>query len=231
MRGKPAEDRFARLPNAWIYDDGLRRFRTRSRDRGASGGALMVLVAILVKARNDSDDRAGPLQGSASLTYEELEHLTDLSRASISKGLRLLEQEGVIRTVHEGQGRKNRYFVRDYGADDKYGRLSATRMYGGSAGERLRTLHDLSIRNETDVNALKIYLFLCAAYDRGRYGALVNYKTIAEKTGVAENKIRRALSVLYEHNLARVSEYEVKDGDPTLAHPDNPPNFYRVLGI
>jgi len=231
MPASHAEDRFARLPNAWIYGDGLRRFRTRSRERGASGAALMLLVAILVKARNDPAESAGPLQGSASLTYEELENLTDLSRASISKGLRRLEEAGVITTLHEGRGRRSRYVVRDYGPEDKYGRLSATRLYAGSSGERLRTLYDLSVRHEADVNALKIYLFFCAAYDRKRRGALVSYKTISERTGVAENKIRPALSVLYEHDLVKVSDYAPLEGDPPLQHGQNPPNFYRVLGI
>lgn len=221
-----AAGRFARLPNQWIYDEGLREFSASPTRRGASGAALKVLIALLLKAENKSSAAAGPTQGSVSLTYEELEELTDLSRASISRGIKMLKSRQLITVVQEGRGRRNRYFITGYGAADTYGRMSVVRLYGGPNTTRVRVLHELSTRNEADVNALKLYLLFCGVYDRQRAGALISYKNIAQLTGVGEGKIRRALSVLYEHDLVKVTT-----PDTPAVEGQNPPNLYRILGL
>ncbi len=227
MPGTLSEGRFARLPNAWIYDNGLSRFRTTATHRGVSGAALKLLLAILTKAENAAAARAGPNQGSASLTYGELEELTDLARSSIAAGLKRLQNLEIVRVVHEGRGRRNRYLVRDYGRDDKYGRMSLARLYGGPNSHRMAFLHQLSTRNEADVNAMKLYLLFCAVYDRSRKGAMISYVSIAEMTGIGQGKIRRALSVLYEHDMVRVSSTDAL----VEVEGRNLPNLYKILGI
>lgn len=226
MPTSPSEGRFARLPNKWIYDDGLRAFSATARSRGVAGAALKVLIALLLKAENKSVASAGPGQGTASPTYSQLEDLTGLSKASISAAVKRLAERGLVTISQEGQGGRNRYHLRDYGADDTFGRMSVSRLFGGPNTERCRFLTELSVRNEADVNALKLYLLFCAVYDRKRQGALISYNTIWQMTGIVEGKIRRALSVLYEHGLVRVTTPEA-----AAVEGQNPPNLYKVLGI
>lgn len=217
--------RFARLPNRWINDDGLRDFRVVAKLRGETGAALKLYVAILLRAENKAREKAGPHQGSASLTYAELEDLTDLSRSMVAKGVKRLKAAGLVTVAAEGQGRKSRYFVAGYGAGDTYGRLPVARLYGQGSMTQVRFLHDLSLRNEADINALKIYLLLCAVYDRGRQGAMIGYALIERRTGISQSRIRRALSVLYEHGLVRAQAADApEDGK-------NAPHIYRILGI
>jgi DNA-binding transcriptional ArsR family regulator len=219
-----SDSAWARLPNAWIYDDGLTAFSAAPTRRGASGAALKVLIAILLRAVNRRADEAGADQGSALVTYDELMDLTDLSRAMIAKGVALLRKTEII-TAETSPGKTTRYVVRDYGPTDTFGRVPKGRLYRGAGRNALLTLHDLSLRNEADVNALKLYLLMCAIQNNRKRAALVNYQTIREKTGIAEIKIRRALSVLYEHGLVRnVREEPDGSGKP-------PPTRYDILGL
>ncbi len=217
--------RFARLPNRWIFDGGLERFRTSPSHRGVTGAALKVLVAILLRAEHAAAASAGPNQGSAALTYSELEQLTDLSRAMVSKGLRRLEAEDLISTTREGQGGKGRYRLSGYGPDDTYGRMSVSALYGQGSTERIRWLHQISLRNEADLNAIKLYLLFCAHANKESWSTTIGYTKIEEKTGINDGRTRRALSVLYEHNLVRVRR--IQDG----VDGRNPPNTYDILGL
>jgi DNA-binding transcriptional ArsR family regulator len=217
------EGRWARIPNAWIYDDGLRRFSAAPRFRGATGAALKVLIAILVRAVNKRADQAGEDQGCATLSYAQLIELTDLSRALVARGVALLKKTDIL-TVETAPGRTSRYRLNGYGPTDTYGRLPKTPLFRGPNIQALRTLYDLSLRNEADVNAMKLYLLLCGTQDRNSRIALVTHQTIWSMTSIPKEKIRRALSVLYEHGLVAATLVEQPDGKP-------PATGYRVLGL
>jgi hypothetical protein len=215
---------WARLPNAWIYADGLRAFSAAPSRRGESGAALKILIAILLRAVNRKADEALPDQGSALVTYDELMALTNLSRAMIAQGVAFLHKNGVV-TAETTPGKTTRYVVRDYGAADKFGRIPKGKLYRGAGRDALLTLHDLSLRNEADVNALKLYLLICGLQINTRRAALVNYTTIWQKTAIPEAKIRRGLSVLFEHGLVRsVREEADASGKP-------PATRYDILGL
>lgn len=214
---------WARLPNAWIYDEGLKRFSAASRGRGAAGAALKVLIAILMRAVNKRAAEAGDDQGCATLSYPQLIELTDLSRAMVAQGVALLRKTDIL-TVETAPGRTSRYRLNGYGPSDTYGRMPKGPLFRGPSIQALRTLYDLSLRNEADVNALKLYLLFCGTQDRGSRVALVTHQTIWEMTSIPKPKIRRALSVLYEHGLVAATLVEQPDGKP-------PATGYRVLGL
>jgi DNA-binding transcriptional ArsR family regulator len=223
MAGTRAEGRWARLPNAWIYDDGLIAFSAAARQRGAAGAALKVLFAIVMRAENRRATQAGPNQGSALLSYEQLIELTDLSRGMVAKGVALLRKTAVV-TIDAAPGRTSRYRLIGYGPGDNYGRVPKSRLYRGPSANALKTLYDLSLRNEADVNAMKLYLFLCGSQDTASRMAMVNYDTISAKTGISRDKIRRALSVLYEHGLAHSVLVDQPNGRA-------PATGYRIVGL
>lgn len=219
-----SQSRWSRLPTPWIRDGGLKHFTGRSR-LGASVAALKILVAILLSAENNSATTAGPNQGSASLSYDELMDLTGLSRASVAAGVKHLVGAELVTVRAEGRGQKNRYVLKDYGPNDHYTKLANNALYRHPNMTRISVLCELSTRSEADMNALKLYLLLCATVDRRRGDAMISYERINEQAGIPEAKIRQAISVLIEHRLI--------DVDREKATPDkrNHPNRYIVLGL
>ncbi|HUO22632.1 MAG TPA: hypothetical protein VMU59_08970 [Caulobacteraceae bacterium] len=218
------DSRWARLPNSWIYDDKLTAFSAAPSRRGAAGAALKLLIAIVVRAVNKTAADAGPDQGSALLSYDQLMELTDLSRGMVAKGVALLKASGIV-TVEAAPGVTSRYRLSGYAVGDTFGRMPKALLYRGPSVVQLKTLYELSLRNEADVNAMKLYLLICGTQDRNTRIALINHHTIWLKTGIPEKKIRRALSVLYEHGLvSHVVVDQAEAGKPPAAG-------YRVLGL
>jgi hypothetical protein len=218
------ESRWARLPNSWIYDDRLTAFSAAPTRRGAAGAALKLLIAIIVRAVNKRAADAGADQGSALLSYDQFMELTDLSRGMVAKGVALLKASGIV-TVEAAPGATSRYRLAGYGAKDTYGRMPKALLYRGPSVQALKTLYELSLRNEADVNAMKLYLLICGTQDKDTRVSLINHHTIWLRTGIPEKKIRRALSVLYEHGL--VSHVLIDRSDE-----GKPPSVgYRVVGL
>lgn len=224
MAGSRTDSRWARLPNSWIYDGKLSAFSAAPARRGAAGAALKLLIAIVVRAVNKRAVDAGPDQGSALLSYDQLMELTDLSRGMVAKGVALLKTSGIV-AVEAAPGVTSRYRLAGYGPGDTYGRVPKSVLYRGPSVLALKTLYELSLRNEADVNAMKLYLLICGTQDKDTRVALINHHSIWLKTGIPEKKIRRALSVLYEHGL--VSHVLVDQADVGKS----PATGYRVLGL
>lgn len=218
------KDRWSRLPAAWIAAGGLTDFAA-GRKRGQSMAALKILLAILLLAKNARFAAQDPNQGSVMISYDDLIDLTDLSRAMVSAGIRRLEELGRITVARGKKGEPNRYRLQDYGLNDRWTKISNRRMFRGQNSARIGVLHDLSPRRTSDLDALKLYLLFSAMQDKSGAGAMLSYDKITELSGVPQNRIRRAVSVLVEQQLIRVSH----GPDPEIeAH--NPPNRYRLLG-
>lgn len=189
--------------------------------------ALKVYVAVLVHAENNSLPKAGPHQGSASLSYTELGNLTGLSRGMISAGITKLKEGGFVMTTPEGRGRRNRFFLSDYGPSNRYAPLPVNKMWaGGLPSGELRFLRALSGKNRSEFIGLKLYLLLCSLRDRRTGAAKISYEGIHRRTGIPEARISNGLSVLYDHRLVRRLT-EKQPGDDKK----NPPNEYFILGL
>ena len=80
---------WARIPTGWIQNDlGLHRFRASQLGESIAGLKLYLVISSL--AGSPRKDEPIPT-GSVSLTYDELEYLTSMSRPMISPGLDKLE--------------------------------------------------------------------------------------------------------------------------------------------
>jgi len=214
--------RWVRLPLGWIHDEGLAEF-SGGRHLGSSMAALKVLVAILFHAENRAPAEATATQGSASLTYDELMVMTGLSRSMVRTGIMRLLEPGLIKVLHEGQGRKNRYFVMNYSVG-AWGKLPYRRIAGGGARKELQFLHELSCKNFADLNALKLYLLLSAHRDKRTGCARIGYSKIEEASGIWRENIRPAISMLLLYHLVRVEQEKIPGQY-------NTPNSYRILGL
>jgi hypothetical protein len=149
--------------------------------------------------------------------------MTGLSRAMVRAGTLRLCEANLITVGHEGQGRKNRYFVVDY-SEGAWGKIPYRQVAGGRAGKELQLLHELSCKSWTDLDALKLYLLLIAHRDKTTGCAMIGYSKIEESSGIWREKIRQAISLLIAHHLVRV-EQEKTPGQY------NTPNSYRILGF
>jgi DNA-binding transcriptional ArsR family regulator len=223
---KTSSNRWARLPNQWMADDGLKFFRGGS-EQGTSMAALKVLVAILVHAENNSVAKAGPFQGSAAMSYTELCNLTGLSRGKVSSGIKKLKAGDFVSVAREGQGGRNRFFLAHYGANDRYAPLPVKKMWaGGMPNGELKFLRGLSGKNQSEFLALKLYLLLCGNRDKRTGAAKISFEGIFRRSGIPEARIRSALSVLYDHGLVRRLEQKQPGIDKR-----NPPNEYFIRGL
>lgn len=219
------KDRWSRLPAAWIVRGGLNEFIAGSK-LGESMAALKILVAIHLLAKNARVDADDPDQGSVMIAYDDLMTLTNLSRALVSTGIKRLQALGRVTVKRGKRGEPSRYRLPDYAAEDHWTKISNRRLFRGTNSERIGVLHDLSPRRTCDLDALKLYLLFSAMQDKAGGGAMLGYEKIIEYSGVPQNRIRRAVSVLVEHGLITVG----KGPDPEIKT-HNPPNRYRLLGI
>jgi hypothetical protein len=91
-----------------------------------------------------------------------------------------------------------------YGSQDSWGKISNTRLYDSASSKKIDVLYKLSSRRKTDLNALKLYLYLGCLINKNTGVAEVGYKTINEKTGILNSDISGAISMLLEHKLVSV---------------------------
>lgn len=223
---KTSSNLWARLPNQWMAEDGLKFFRGGA-EQGVSMAALKVLVAILCHAENNSVAKAGPNQGSAALSYTELCNLTGLSRGKVSSGIKKLKEGAFVTVAREGQGGRNRFFLAHYGPNDRYAPLPLKKMWaGGLPSGEMKFLRSLSGKNRSEFLALKLYLLLCGTRDKRTGAAKISYEGIYRRSGIPEARIRGALSVLYDHGLVRRLEEKQPGADKR-----NPPNAYFIRGL
>lgn len=218
-----ASPKWARLTLRWIHDGDLAMFRG-GKQLGASVAAMKVFMAVLLKAENRSPDTAVATQGSASLSYDDLMEMTGLSRSMIASGVKRLCQLGQLSVTREGRGGKNRYFVAEY-MKGAWGRIPFRTVVGLGFDKRVQLLHEMSCRRSTDLNALKLYLLLCAHRSGASPYAMIGYDRIHDATGILRPRIRQAISILIEHNLVKV------DHEKALNDRRNTPNSYYIFGL
>lgn len=203
---------WVKLPTSWINAGGLKEFRW---DRGKGGNNIAALMCLLVIAHYADSET-----GEAAVTYDTMERAMGLSRAKISGGLKVLEEQKVI----ERRVEKRRSTYKVVGMDVKgWGALPAKSLYT-SRGE-LRFLHDFSLRTSTELNALKLFFLFVARRDTQTNRAYIGYDKIEAYTGIARAKIHSALSRLVLLGLLHI------DYIPTNMSKYGVSNAYRLSHI
>src|SRR5258708_1334876 len=110
---KPA---WVRLPSTWINERGLVSLKWAHGGAGADQiAALMILTVI---AHN-----ADQISGCARITYDNFCAHTELSRAKVSKGLTVLEQQGLIKRA--GDAGQSIVQLADYNPDRGWAKFPA----------------------------------------------------------------------------------------------------------
>lgn len=199
---------WVKLPSDWIQAEGLRAFG-RSKDIRAD--EISALMSLLVIAHHSS-----PVTGIAKVTYEELRVATSASREKISNGLEILEARDLL--VREPEGRST--FKLGNFASSKWCQLPAKRLY--SARGKVLGFEEFKLRRSTSLDALKAYLLIAARRDIKSNRAFLTHKQIHQYSGIPDEGIKSALSVLAVTNLILVDQLQ------SPKNPDRPAFAYRL---
>jgi DNA-binding transcriptional ArsR family regulator len=177
------------LPTQWVERKRLAEFTWVKGTGGSQIAALITLIAIAHR----TDD-----EGIARMTYDEIEHVTGMSRATVAAGLDVLENRGLLIREPEGQ---STYRLADFNLSGGWAKLPAIGLYDRGA---LSFAQNFGKRSKGELFALKLYLLFVSRRDRKLNLALLNYTSITEYTGLQRHQIKQGLSVLTLNGMVHV---------------------------
>lgn len=201
---------WVRLPTGWIEQKRLTEFTWV---KGKGGSQIAALIALIAIAHRTDDE------GIARLTYDEIEHVTGMSRATVAAGLDVLESRGLL--IREPQGQST-FQLTDYKLSEGWAKLPAKGLYRQHV---LNFAHQFKKRNQGELYALKLYLLFASRRDRRLNLALLSYVTISEYTGLQRYQIKQGLDVLALNGMIHVERVA------SWESPVGKANAYRLTHI
>lgn len=200
MTGPPI---FAKMPNQWIEQGGLKKFRWKR--GGSDETAALMLLIVIVQA-------ADPQSGWVRLTYDDFNGAAELSRAKIAAGLEILEQRKLIdRGTH---GRSSIGLV-GYDPEKGWAKLPVRGLYIGGTVSAFR---NFKLRRKAEMDALKLYLLFASRRDRRTNMAPISYEKIEYYSGVKLAAIKPALNVLAANALVHTERFTSTRFEGGIAH-------------
>lgn len=201
---------WGRFPSDWIAEMGLQRF---SWGRcGTRGIAALRVYVVLAQRLRDPD-------GMVRVSYDALSENTNLARASVAAGLRLLEEEGLILSGAYAGG-KGRYRFLGYDPKRGWAKLPAQKLYDGAQFRPFKAWH---MRSQVELHALRLYLLIAARRDTDFNEAFLTYNKIHEMTGMKDAQITAGLSQLNTSSMIYVVNHD-REGHGMA-------RGYRIVGV
>jgi predicted transcriptional regulator len=213
---------FVKMPSDWIRDKdrpGLAQIKSGRRQGYAENVAALMLYIAIAHNANQEPNREYTAEGFAKLSYSDFEKILGLSRAKISGGLKVLEEQKII-AVDKGQ-RTSVYQLVGYNPKKGWAKLPYRYFYKDGA---IRFFDDFHLRKVTELNALKLYLLVAAFRDNESNLTMISYEKIHQYTAIPENNIRSAISLLVTLELIHIDR-------PTEVGTMQNPNIYRLSGL
>ncbi|RYG89855.1 MAG: hypothetical protein EON59_01010 [Alphaproteobacteria bacterium] len=201
---------FTKMPLAWINDGRIKKFRWAS-EGSDNLAALMTYLVILNHVDAES--------GIARVTYDRIVEAGSLSRQKVSAGLDILQRRKMITREPEG---RSTIGVRDYNATEHWAKIPARGLYRG--GE-IMGLSEFRLRRRAELDAMKLYFLFAARRNRDTNMAQISYAKIEEATGITENYIRNALTVLGANGLVHVERLQSRQSEQGIS------NAYRLCHL
>jgi DNA-binding transcriptional ArsR family regulator len=218
---------FVKMPSFWIIDQTLSQLKWDGKDNAAGVSALMLYISIAHKVNSEANKEFSGV-GFAKLSYSDFERIVGLSRAKIAGGLKKLEEIGII-TTDKG-GKTSVYQLVGYNPKEKWAKLPCRYLY---KNECIKVFSDFHLRHKNELNALKMYLLAVAFRDNTSNHAIISYEKINHYTGISENDICYAISLLVNLKLIQVDRSPTEsiegqtEGSWTFKHK----NMYRLIGL
>ncbi len=203
---------FTKLPSGWIEAGGLRDFRWGGEEGSDNLAALMALTVIA--------HHIAPENGVARLTYDELTEKASLSRAKIAAGLKILKWRNIVAPEPEG---RSTYQLVGYSQTEGWAMFPAKGLYDHHGVVAAFT--EFRLRRRAELDAMKLYFLFAARRSRQLNLAKISYPKIEEFSGVSENYIRAALTVLGANGLIHVDRMRSAQSETGVA------NGYRLTQL
>jgi DNA-binding transcriptional ArsR family regulator len=200
--------KWGRFPSEWMKNNRLRDVLWK---RYGTRGTAGLRVYLILAHRLIEED------GVVKATYDEIEQAANLSRQSVSHGLDVLEDLGLIERGAKGRGT---YKFCDYDPERGWAMVPSRPLY--SKGQ-FRPFKDWTLRKMAEFDALKIYLFIAAARDANVNETFTKYENIKKATGVPDSRITAGLSLLTVSGLIHAIEID-RDGFGMS-------RSYRLIGL
>ncbi|CAJ7176038.1 MULTISPECIES: replication protein [Burkholderia cepacia complex] len=166
-----------------------------------AAGEIGLHVAALAGVDLDGAQPA-IVEAVAHVTYDEFGDLTGLSRKSISAGLKLLEERGMIRRY--SSTRTSEYVVKGLEPLKRWAKLPGRALLSPTQTSFKPFAH-FSLRSKNELNALKLHFYYASVRNAQHAFSECTFETIHKKTGVAERDITRANAFLL--NAGMMSRY------------------------
>lgn len=214
--------KWVRMPSYWVRDPNklpLTTMRWKGDDKSNNIAGLMLYIVLMQHASQEvSIDR--PIIGTCSLSYEQMNDITGLSKTKISAGLKVLLELELIQKINKGK-EKSVYQIVNFGTRGSWAKLPAKDLYNKEKN-KIPIFHGFHLRNKNELNSLKLYLLIITFRDNNSNYALIGYDKITEYTGIPRNEIRSAISLLINLGLVQLNKESNNDSEHL-----NLPNMYR----
>lgn len=220
---------WAKFPSRWLNltineEDAVRPMKTMEwrGHRNAAVAALIILMLLAIRLNQSRRGKELSDAGEAevAVTWDDMRASTGFAKATIGKGISLLESLKAI-SVRK-VGRINIYKI--HGVDEKGGWCQLPQSALLDAGGTLQHLKGAET-NRVVLGGLKVYVLLVALRRQQFNTASVSYSGIVKHTGVRRGDVPTALSWLVSMELIRISE------DPDSRSQEDRSRRYRIEGL
>jgi hypothetical protein len=213
---------WAKFPTRWIHDGVLKGF-VWGQHKGDAIAALLLLIAMAIQRnrQNMRSQRVGEIDGEIVIaTYDDLLGLMPMSRAKVASGLALLME---MRVAVRDEQIASVYRLPGIGENGGWAKLPQSQLM---AQGHMAAFAGFTLRKQTELDALKLYLLMIAMRSNQTGFAHIGYPKMTEYSGVAANRIKRAKSHLISSELIHVETDEGGRRDE-----GRPPMRYKILGL
>lgn len=202
---------FIKMPNQWVEDNSLRRFKWIKGSGSNHLAALMVLAPILHHMDKET--------GLTRLTYTQLTDITDLSREKVSRGLDVLLK---FKLISYDTGKRSVFRVTNYDPLKGWVKFPAKPLYRGVG---IYAFRDFKLRKRAELDAMKLYYLFASRRDRRTNMAKIGFDKIEVMTGIPRNNIKGGLNILAANGLIHVERIPSSMSDYGVA------NAYRLAHL
>lgn len=217
-------NKWIKLPTNWVLNTDnsiLKKLKWSGEDKAHNTAALMVYMAIAHNV-NETPTLNRPDIGIAELSFTNLTDITSLSRASVAGAINKLIEIGLIEKYNNKK--INRYRLVSFGEYSGWGKLPAKKLYDKNM-ERINGFKNFKLRSKIELNSMKIYYLIIALRNNNNNHSQMSYSKITEYTGIVQNDINPAISLLVTNELIRVLHIESDRHEKAIS------NAYRLVGL
>lgn len=219
----PAVDETMHHPDGGLLP-GLSFLRWREHKGGATA-AIMVLFALAILSNLAQRKNGLRADNRVLATYDELQVMTELSRALIAKGLKLLKSLGAITAARVGNGCS--YELIGIESTGKWCALPQGHLFEGADYlKRLKGIRE-SLKRPSSLHAMKLYVLLLAFRENHSNVSRISYPIIRQYTGMRRAEISIAVQVLVSAQLCRLAA----DDEVPLKKGQRKHNRYLLNGL